>query len=161
MTGFSKIIVKNKKGMTMVEVVISLTVIGIISIPLFAAFMSSAALMKKTHEQMEINAVTRVVKENVTVSVKYGGGNKIPSYEIDEYGDEIEVVLKGLSEAKNLKVVDSMRRVYDKYKFDVKREKNFGEIINFPDTSEYIVILKENPGGREIQKVRMNINRLD
>jgi len=160
MMGFKKFF-KNNKGATLIEIVVSLAVLGIISVPLFTTFLSSALIIRRTGEQLEINAVTRIVKENVVASVKYGGGNVIPSYETDEYGTEIEVVLKGCDEANNLKVLDSMGKVYDKYKFDVKREKDYGEIPGYPDTCQYIITLKTFPGDKIIQKVRININRLD
>lgn len=160
MTSFIRKFTDNKKGTTLMEVILSLAVLGIISVPLFATFLSSAAIIKKTGEQLEINAATKIIKENVVASVKYGGGNTITSYETDEFGNEIEVVLKDCTEAKNLKVVDSMGKIYDKYKFDVKREKDYGEILNYPDTCEYLVTLKRISNNQVIQKVRVDINRL-
>ena len=61
---------RNKKGMTLTEVIIALAVLGIISVPLIAVFSNSVFITRLTKNQLEINAVIQIVKVEVTQAVK-------------------------------------------------------------------------------------------
>ena len=161
---------RSKKGMTLIETIIALAVLGIVSVPLMAVFTNAAVIVKKTDDRLEINAVTRIIKENVIRSVKYGGlGNAIYSY---EYGKKIDLKT-GLDEdgisrnTINLQVKNSEEEVNTKYKFDAERTMEFNSIANpgntgshLNDTCEYLITLKTENGDM-VQKLRILINRID
>lgn len=157
-----KTLFKSKKGMTLTEVIISLAVLGIVSAPLLMVFTNAAGIVKKTDERLEINAVTRIMKENVFSSVKYGGeGNSIRSYEDNELKDLKDEEAEGyVGRFRMLQIKGSKDKIYEQYMFDAERVKDFGEIGNAADTCEYLLTLKKRDG-TEIQKLRIYINRLD
>jgi len=64
-------ILKSKKGMTLIEVILALAILGIISIPLIAVFSNSIFITQLTKRQIEINAVIQIAKGEVTQSVKH------------------------------------------------------------------------------------------
>lgn len=165
--------VKSNKGMTLIETIISLAVLGIVSVPLMAVFTNAAVIVKKTDERLEINAVTRIIKENVINSVKYGGsGNAINTFDhtglidlqsgpdADEDGD--------FEAAENLEIKDSKNSVNKKYIFDAERTMNFDTLTNpedpsrtLADTCEYLITIKAKDTGDTIQRLRILINRID
>lgn len=61
---------KRIKGTTLIDVIVSMTILGIITVPLLTVFSDTIALNKKGNDQIDINAVARVVKENVVDDVK-------------------------------------------------------------------------------------------
>jgi prepilin-type N-terminal cleavage/methylation domain-containing protein len=155
-------LLKSKKGMTLLETILALAVLGIISAPLLTVFTNAAVIVKKTNDRLEINAVTRIIKENVTNSVKYGGnGHGIcisgTATIIDlqvENGSDLEV--KGINDEVNLK-----------YKFDAERTVDFGylsysdnDATILADTCEYTITLKK-ANGVVVQKLKILINKLD
>ncbi len=148
-----KIIRKNNKGSSLIEVLVSITILGIISLPLTTSFLNSAILIRMTGERQELNSVMRTIKENVIASVKYGAGNTIPSY---GGGD---VVLKDDINGSDLKIVNEIGEISKRFKFDAVRDKDFGEIHGFSDTCEYLITVKKMDG-EVFQKLRININRL-
>ncbi len=78
----------NKRGMTMLEVLISIALLSLVSVPLIMSFMNSLMMSKLSKNQIEVNAVTRVVKEVVTS----GFANNLPlnNYDIDGDGNLVE-----------------------------------------------------------------------
>lgn len=78
---------RNKKGMTLTEVIIALAVFGIISVPLIAVFSNSVFITRLTKNQLEINAVIQIVKVEVTQAVK--NGNSIKTFEDPD--DKVEI----------------------------------------------------------------------
>lgn len=152
-------LLKNKKGMTLTEVVVALAVLGIVSAPLLVVFTNSAVIVKKTGDRIEINAVTRVIKENVINSVKYGSL-------IYSYKEKKEVPLNA-GKREDLQIKDSYDNVNEKYVFDAVRIQEFDTIadpddpeIQFDDTCEYLITLKKMDGS-EVQKLKVYINRLE
>ena len=63
-------ILRNRKGSTVTEVLMALAVLGIISIPLIAVFSNSIFMTRLTKEQMEVNSVMQIIKNEVVQSVK-------------------------------------------------------------------------------------------
>ncbi|MEN6316747.1 MAG: type II secretion system protein [Clostridiaceae bacterium] len=166
-------LLKSNKGMTLIETIISLAVLGIVSVPLMAVFTNTAVIVKKTDERLEINAVTRIIKENVINSVKYGGsGNAIYTY---NHADLIDLQSGpdangdgDLETAENLEIKDSKDIVNEDYIFDAERTMDFNTIANpedpsgsLADTCEYLITVKTKNTGNIVQKLRILINRID
>jgi prepilin-type N-terminal cleavage/methylation domain-containing protein len=155
---------RNKKGMTLIDVIVALAVLAIASMPLLTVFANSAMLIKKADTRLEINAITRVVKENVVNSVKFGVGNVIYSYDAKKDID-LNTDINGTS----LQIKGKDGQVNGKYKFDAIRTIDFGDIKNpddminpaamLSDTCEYRIDLKKMDG-TEVQKIKIYINRL-
>lgn len=167
-----KLLKKSNRGMTLIETIIALAVLGIVSVPLMAVFTNAAVIVKKTEERLEINAVTRIIKENVIKSVKDGGdGNAIWNIDHtwqfnlqtgpDDNGDGV------FETAEDLEILDSEGNVNKKFMFDAKREKDFNTIADpvdaslaLADTCEYLITLKTMDGD-VVQRLRILINRVE
>jgi len=145
----------SKKGMTLIEVIISLAVLGIVSSPLLVVFTNAQIIIGKTESRIEINAVMRIIKENVTNSVKYGGFNTIKSYTEPDEAD-----LMTDKHGRNLEVKSKDGQINGTYMFDANRTMDFGEISGAKNTCEYEIILKKM-NGSEVQKLKMLVNSID
>ena len=155
-------VIRSKKGMTLLETILALAVLGIVAAPLLMVFTNAAAIAKKTQDRLEINAVTRIIKANVTNSVKYGVGHTIFS---EETGSDI--TLKDAVDGKDLQIKDAMDKVHSKYKFDAERTADYGTIAysstataTLADTCEYLITLK-TADGEVVQKLKILINKVD
>ncbi len=76
-------LLKAKNGMTMIEVIISIALLSVVSVPLIISFMNSLNISRLSKNQIEINAVTRTIKETVTD----GFYNNLPLNDFDSDGD--------------------------------------------------------------------------
>lgn len=155
---------KSKKGMTLLETILALAVLGIVAAPLLTVFTNAAVIVKKTNDRLEINAITRIIKENVTSSVKYGEGHEIYSYD-----DTEDIVLKTAinGNGKGLQIKGTNDEINPRYKFDAERIVDFGDLsystsaaITLADTCEYLITLKTMDGDM-VQKLRILVNRID
>ncbi len=150
--------------MTLIEVIIALAVLGIVTVPLLVVFTNAQVVIKKTESRLETNAVMRIVKENVTRAVKYGGegsGNNLRSCD----GAECDLTKKengfaGQYSGQNLEVKSEDGKINEQYKFDAGRTKDFGEIAAAGNTCEYEITLKEMDGTR-LQRLKILVNRLE
>jgi len=61
-----KKLIKSKSGMSLLEVMIALAILGVLTVPIMTAFMNTQLYAKKVDKQNEINAITRTVKQIVT-----------------------------------------------------------------------------------------------
>lgn len=67
---FSKKLIKvNKKGMSLVEVLVALTLLAVLSVPIMMVFMNTQLIAKKVDVQTTVSSVTRVVKQLVVNNV--------------------------------------------------------------------------------------------
>lgn len=60
-----KRLLKNIKGMSLLEVMIALAVLGLLSVPIMTAFMNTQIYARKVDKQTEVSAITRTVKQIV------------------------------------------------------------------------------------------------
>lgn len=56
---------KSKSGMSLLEVMIALALLGVLTVPIMTAFMNTQLYAKKVDKQTDINAITRTVKQIV------------------------------------------------------------------------------------------------
>lgn len=152
---------KNRRGMTLIETIIALAVLGIVTVPLLVVFTNAQVVIRNTQGRLETNAVMRIIKENVTRAVKYEGGNKISSYEGAQFNlpnNTTDPTVDIWHEGKNLEVKGQDGKTNDKYKFDAKRTKD--SVGDAKNTWEYEITLKKMDG-QEIQKLTILVNRLE
>lgn len=117
-----KIFLKTKrKGFSIVEIIVALAVLGIISAPLTVAIVSSMKTTTFSQDQIQMNNVIRIVKENVTTAIL---NPNTAVYETSSViVDNVHVVLHNY---KDLKVYDtehidleSYNNPYREFKFDI------------------------------------------
>ncbi len=146
----------NNKGMTLIEAIVALAILGIVSAPLLMVFTNAQMIIRNTGSRLEANAVMRIIKENVTRSVKIGAGNTVRQLDTGAVFD----LSVDTGELLNLEVEGKDGKVNDKYKFDVKRTKEFGFLPgDARNTCEYEITLRKMDG-QEIQRLKILINNL-
>lgn len=62
----------NRKGVTLVEAVVSIALISIVSIGVTTLFFSLSKISKLSNKQLEINGIIRVIHDNVKASARTG-----------------------------------------------------------------------------------------
>ena len=84
-------VLRNKKRMTIFEVLISITMLGVIAVPLLMLLSSSVILANKNRDKVDLNYIADIVVEEVKDSVK--NTNLLPKYSsydpsINDYTDK-------------------------------------------------------------------------
>ncbi|TYQ13243.1 UNVERIFIED_CONTAM: prepilin-type N-terminal cleavage/methylation domain-containing protein [Acetivibrio alkalicellulosi] len=60
-----KKLIKSEKGMSLIEVILALAILSVVTIPIFIGFMNALIISKRVDVQTNVNAVTRIIKEEV------------------------------------------------------------------------------------------------
>lgn len=149
----------NRKGTSLVEVIVAMTILGIISMVTTMVFVNSMSTSNSSKEQIEINAVIGTIEGNITAAVKrpdadilgntgtplrnaVGTGYDLPA----GYGDLI--------------VMDGSGDINPVYKFDVSRDAGEPSSISGYALLNYTVRLKK-ADGTPIRTFKLEINTLD
>lgn len=162
---------KNRKGMTMVEVLISIAVLALLSVPIMMTFMNAQVLARKVDKQTEVSAITRTVKQIVTDGIVVTPSavmTDISGNGIDYNGGGTDTYLQFVNEAKDatvLKVVDDLRIMEngnrnDKYKFSISSCKDFHDSTNFDDVYNVLITIKEIGSDKKVEELMVAV-RLD
>lgn len=128
----------NNKGVTLLEAVISILLISIITVGVTSLFFSLSRISKLSNEQLTMNAVMRVVKENVTESLK-GDSILIGNPGINARSAEASVL-------EDLNIEDFNSQQYPEYKFDLEYK---GTTIG--TTKKYAINIKKASGESVLQ----------
>ncbi len=156
---------KSKKGMTLIEVILAVAILGVVTFPLMVSFMNTLALSKKIDQENEVNAVTRIVKEMVSESIiqnNYELELKDPSDPHDSkksIRDFISDTISstGTSTSDNISIIDSAGNLNDKYFFTVSYDHNSCYDVNYPSIYHVIISIKTVDGVTGSEKL---LNRL-
>jgi prepilin-type N-terminal cleavage/methylation domain-containing protein len=106
---------KSRKGFSLVEMILSIALLAMVTIPVTAGFASISAINMKTKKQIEINSVARIVQQVVIESVKNGKGLTNTS------GTTVYLKQGGsYYNQSNIKVVSSSNIENKKYIFDAR-----------------------------------------
>ncbi|HOM01410.1 MAG TPA: prepilin-type N-terminal cleavage/methylation domain-containing protein [Acetivibrio sp.] len=147
---------KNNKGMTLVEVVIALALLGILVVPITVGFMNSLMVSKLIEQQTEVNAVSEVVKDHVSEALIERSYPLVLLEPAPTGSDwslrEFIVAAKSTPEEEkkspNLAVVYSSGAKNEKYFYTVTYKHNSCYDPNYPYTYHVIVnILTKNAKG--------------
>lgn len=149
-------LVSNRKGFSLIELIVSITILAIVSIPIMAGFTSVAAINVRTKSQQEINAVMRTIEHDVKDYVKTQSSN------IKTDGSDIQLFDgTNFSNGTNIKVVGNLTGVnYDKYRYDATYAFPVDDNTGYIDrTHEYIINIKmkDKSGFKQVQSFRVHI----
>lgn len=129
-----KRILKSKKGVTLIELIISLAIFGMLVVPLAGVFTNSMSVVKNTEKQIKINGMMRVIESElitkVTLSKDY---NDIPTQAIPDLNS------KG---------------VYNGYLYNAVRQ---ADETGFSNTYVYLVTLTTDDG-KPVQQMNLRVN---
>jgi prepilin-type N-terminal cleavage/methylation domain-containing protein len=146
-------VLRRKKGMTIIEVIVSLTLLAVLSVPISMLFLNSMKTVTLANEQIELNAVTRVIKEDVTNSVK--NGVELPTIAAGS------VILKTDINGTDITVIDNKNIINNRYKFNAVRTKDFSSNADYGKTCEYTVTIFKISGNKKVREFKLSINSLD
>jgi len=162
---------ESKKGMTVIEVILSLAILGIVTVPLMTVFASSLYMTKHVDNQIEVNMATRLAKELVTYSVNNGSelagltsGTLNMRTFMNDYNKESNKNTWG--ETIKCKIIDSTGKENDKYYFVVRYQHTLlhGAIDESNTnngaygTSDLILVLKRIEDNRVVNTVRFTVD---
>jgi len=125
----------NNKGLTLVEAVVAIAMIGIVSVGMTTLFFSLSKTSKMSEEQLKQNAICRVLKENVVISARTGD---------DIYGAGTNKKVSNVSNTENIDVVDRSGNTYPEYVFNLKKVEEFGFGDDSKKVKKYKITLKNN-----------------
>ncbi|HOV25959.1 MAG TPA: type II secretion system protein [Pseudobacteroides sp.] len=123
-------LIRSRMGFTIVELIISVTLMAIITVPLMAGFANVAMMNKLTRNQIEINAVAKQVEQEVIDSLKKGGDAKTI------YGADVNLKSPNVTDVK----VGDGSTENKNFKYDSKFVSTSGSI------NEYDIILYQKKG---------------
>lgn len=135
---------KSKKGFSLVEMILSITLLAMVTIPVTMGFASISAINMKTRKQIEVNSISRTVQQIVIESVKNG-------HEIETTTGGT-VKLNTLVDGTNLKIINSSGEEDNKYIFDAKNP------ISSSGTVEYTISIKEKKDNKVIKNFKLIID---
>lgn len=122
---FTKCFFKNNKGLTLVEAVVAIAMIGLVSLGITTLFFSLSKTSKMSEEQLKQNAIYRVVKENVVISARKN---------TDILGNTGSIATGNGTSFVNLKVVDQTGKEYPEYKFNLL----CNTVLSYGDTGKTV-----------------------
>lgn len=143
-------LIRSKKGFSIVELIIAVTLMAIITVPLMAGFANVALINKLTRNQIGINAVAKQVQQEVIDHVKKGGtaenisGNSVNIKSID---------------VTNIKVGSGSTENMD-YKYDSDYIGTTQSSTNSSGISEYNITLykKKDASFKEVLKFKVYVS---
>ncbi|MEN8906972.1 MAG: type II secretion system protein [Clostridiales bacterium] len=140
----------NKKGMTLIEVILAITILAIASLPLFASFNNTFLIINKKQKKMDNSAVIRLAKENSVDCIKEAKAiqsyNDVNSDSIKDINDTVlwqndtnswtypDIV--DTNTVSDLMLKDSNDKIYDKYKYSIKYDSTYSD-SNFPNVKKF------------------------
>lgn len=150
-------LVGNKKGFSIVELIVSMAILVIVTVPIMASFSSIAAINLRTKNQQDVDAVMRVIKEEVVDHVKDADPNV--------HTDSGDIQLRSGStfiSGTNIKVDGASSSYYSSYRYDAKY---LGPVPDdtgtgfIKDIHEYSINVKKKDGVsyKNIQSFRIKI----
>lgn len=154
--------IKKRKGMTLIEVVVAMTILTIISVPLLTTISMVFKVTAKKKISIEENAIIRIAKENTVEMIKGGTAKRIESYK-DRNGDSIVddndsvYWISGTpgnwnipedsnqNKVENLKIRGSEGNYYERYKMNIIYDNSYSD-TKLPNIRKFkIEIFTRNP----------------
>ncbi len=134
----------NNKGMTLLEAVIAILLVSMVSVSITSLFFSLSRLAKLSNTQLMLNTVMRVIKENVSQSVRddeniHGTGVKASTART-----ETDKTLEDLS-------VETFSGQAYSYVFDL----TYDSVIE--DVQKYWITIKRDSGGEVLTKYSIEV----
>lgn len=110
-SSLKKIFLKNNNGLTLIEAVVAIAMIGIVSVGITTLLFSLSKTSKMSEQYLMHNAICRVIKENVVISAR----NKS-----DIHGNTGTIANGPGTDYSGLVVMDRLGNEYPEYSFDLR-----------------------------------------
>ncbi|NLL06208.1 MAG: prepilin-type N-terminal cleavage/methylation domain-containing protein [Clostridiaceae bacterium] len=168
-----KRLLKNKKGMSFLEVLIALGILGLLSVPIMMMFMNAQIYAKKVDKQTEINAVTRTVTQIVSDGFKTPGEGALlfapdstEDIDIDGDGSAPDGFRKIIKYARDvlrdkyttpvLKIEGS--GINEKYVYKITYDPANYHDANYEGVYSLLVTIIEKESGKVVNELKMSVN---
>mgnify|MGYP001171287475 CR=1 FL=1 len=129
---FIKHLYRNNKGLTLIEAVVAIAMIGVVSVGITTLMFTLSKTTKMSEEVLKLNAIYRVVRENVVDSARNG---------TEIYGNAIKAEDVSTSQA-DLTVKDRSGAEYPEYKFDLYYSGDYAYGDPGKTVKRYKIVLK-------------------
>lgn len=168
-----KSLFRSKKGMSFLEVLIALAILGLFSVPIMMMFMNAQIYARKVDKQTEINAVTRTVMQIVSDgfntdgegALLYGPDSLDP---IDVDGDNTtsdgyRTIIKyahnitGSEYTTPLLKIDRFG-INEKYVYKLYYNPAKYYDVNYEGVYNILVTIVEKESGKTVNKLKMSVN---
>lgn len=159
-----KKLTRNKKGFTLIEVILSVTLLAIVMVPLMTLFSSTVIISNKVKAQIELDSVVRTIFENVNDAVKHDA--IIPLYDsydstLNDFDTSIPLnqfrianLIVDSNSSGNREVSDKLGVIKDpiinylEYSFDINywdSSVDYYDSTNYPSTYNFVItVYKDN-----------------
>jgi len=172
--------IKSNKGTSLVEVLVSIAVLGVVAIPIMMSFTYAASIVRISRNKIDINALSRIVRENAIDAIKSNSmvyvltdsdsdGLYGTSFDADDLSVQSPSSLAIGSSIGDIRVIgadfnpvspgDEFKK-YLRYKFEITKTGTV-DTVNFPNTYVYEIVIKKNDTGSAIlRKFSIEVNTL-
>ncbi len=164
-----KRLLKNKKGMSFLEVLIALAILGLLSVPIMMMFMNAQIYAKKVDKQTEINAVTRTIMQLVSDGLKtndqlFGPDSSDP---IDVDGDDttsdgFRTIIKHAHDNGSTYTTPELKidgsGINEKYVYKIAYDPAKYYDANYEGVYNILVTIIEKESGKVVNKLKMSVN---
>ena len=162
-----KMLLRNKKGMSFLEVLIALGILGLLSVPIMMMFMNAQIYAKKVDKQTEINAVTRTVMQIVSEGLKTNAPLYTPEstdpIEIDgdtASGDGFKTIVKyahSIGSSYTTPILKIERSgITEKYVYKITYDPARYYDPNYKGVYNFLVTILEKESGKVVNELKIS-----
>jgi prepilin-type N-terminal cleavage/methylation domain-containing protein len=170
--GVMKRLLRNKKGMSLLEVMIAITVLGLLTMPIMISFMNTQRYAKKIDKETEISSITRTVKQLVVDGLVKNeplvdkDGNSIDIYVSDTIDDKFRDFIKYCRSAANKDtLIESVElMIYSggsqntKYSYKLAYHHNeFYDGTQYPNVYNVLIKIIERDSGSVVNQIKIAV----
>ncbi|WP_010249682.1 type II secretion system protein [Acetivibrio cellulolyticus] len=166
-----KRLIRNRKGMSLVEVMIALAILGLLSVPIMMAFMNTQIYARKIDKQNEINSITRTVTQIVSDGFKNDAViTDIGGLNIELDGDPLtltdtftDIIRKAKNDATKKDTVSDLPIMENgvkslKYKYSITFDYNNFRNPLYEGVYNFLIIINEYDSGNVVNKLKIAVD---
>lgn len=164
-----KRLLRSEKGLTFIEVLIALAVLGLLSVPIMMMFMNAQIYARKVDKQTEISAVTRTVKQLVSEGLEKDGplwdtdGKPvdIDGEEIDS-GDTFQTIIKHANKLNSTITTPHLQikgtEIIENYTYTVKYDPEKYYDPNFKGVYTVLITIIDRESNNVVNEIKVSVN---
>ena len=168
---------KSKKGMSLIEVMIAVSVLGLLTIPIMISFMNTQRYAKKIDKETEISSITRTVKQIVADGLVLNrementDGDPIDIYPSDSINDKFRDFIKYCKSNYSNQLFESVElgiretkstTTNNKYSYKIAYHHNVDyEETEYPKVYNVLIKIIERDSGTVVNQIKIAVKNDD
>lgn len=167
---------KSKKGMSLIEVMVALTILGLLTIPVMTAFMNTQIYARKVDKETEISSITRTVKQIVANGLIENlelidiGGIAVNQFDGDpsdsDYDSYMDFINYGIAHESDpdpittpyLQILEgSSLSANSKYQFTISYHHKDFYNAKYPDVYNLLITIIEKGSSKVANKIKIAV----